>query len=97
VAITAGLPSLDLARDMTECRGDREEGIARWIRAAATDGRLTALTPPSPPPSWNAWSRASPSGRNSPWANPRWARPRQKAVAEGAVEMFLARYGSRTG
>ena len=75
VAITAGLHSPDLARDMIERLGDREEGIARWIRAAATDGRLDTPDPPSPPPNWKPWSRASPSGRNSPWANRRWASP----------------------
>src|SRR3546814_5651949 len=45
VAITAGLHSPDLARDLIERLGDREEGIARWSRAAATDGRLDTPEP----------------------------------------------------
>lgn len=93
VAIAAGLHAPDLARDMVERLGEREAGIARWVRAAAADGRLDAPDP--------AFAAAQLEGLIKSFAfwpqlamgQPPLGRARQKTVAEGAVDMFLARYG----
>ena len=95
MAITASLPSLDLARDMTECRGDREEGIARWIRAAAADGCLDAPDPAFAAAQLECLVKGFAFWPQLAMGQPPLGEARQKVVAEGAVEMFLARYGSR--
>ena len=83
VAITAGLHSPDLARDMIERLGDREEGIARWIRAAAADGRLD-----TPDPAFAAAQLETLVKGFAFWPllamdQPRWARPGRRPWPRG--------------
>jgi TetR/AcrR family transcriptional regulator of autoinduction and epiphytic fitness len=97
VAITAGLHAPDLARDMIERLGDREEGIARWIRAAAADGRLDTPDPAFASAQLECLVKGFAFWPQLAMGQPPLGKARQKTVAEGAVEMFLARYGSRGG
>jgi TetR/AcrR family transcriptional regulator of autoinduction and epiphytic fitness len=95
VAITAGLHSPDLARDMIERLGDREEGLARWVRLAAEDGRLDARDPAFAAMQLECLVKGFAFWPQLAMGQPSLDEAREKTVAEGAVEMFLARYGAR--
>ncbi|MDR6990517.1 TetR/AcrR family transcriptional regulator [Luteimonas sp. 3794] len=93
VAIAAGLHSPELARQMLERLGDREEGITTWVRAAAADGRLK-----TPDPLFASHQLQSLVKGFAFWPQMSMGQPaldaaQQRQVAEGAVDMFIARYG----
>jgi len=93
VAIAAGLHSPELARQMIARLGDREEGITTWVRAAAADGRLkiddvvfASMQLQSLVKGFAFWPQMS-------MGQPALDAAQQRQVADGAVDMFLARYG----
>ena len=93
IAIVAGLHHPDLARAMIASLDQREAGFAAWIRAAVADGTLKA-----PDPAFAAQQLESLVKGFAFWpqlamGQPPLAEAEQAAVAEGAVEMFLAYYG----
>ncbi|TYT26152.1 TetR/AcrR family transcriptional regulator [Luteimonas viscosa] len=93
VAIVAGLHSPDLARQLVELLGQREHAMTAWVRAAAADGRLrtgdsafAAMQLESLVKGVAFWPQVA-------MGQPPLTQAQQAAVAESAVEMFLARYG----
>lgn len=93
IAIIAGLHHPDLARDMIATLGQREAGFAAWIRAAAADGKLK-----TPDPAFAAQQLESLVKGFAFWpqvamGQPLLAPAQEDAVADSAVEMFLAHYG----
>lgn len=93
VAIAAGLHSPDLARQMLERLGDREEGISTWVRAAAADGRLKTDDPLFASLQLQSLVKGAAFWPQMSMGQPALDAARQRQVAEGAVDMFLARYG----
>lgn len=93
VAIVAGMHSPDLARAMMARLGHREAGFAAWIRAAAADGRLKTRDPAFAAAQLESLLKGAAFWPQLTLGQPPLGRARQKAVAEGAVDMFLARYG----
>jgi len=93
VAIAAAIRSPELAQEMVERMGQREEGLTLWIRAAAADGRLktddplfAAMQMQSLVKGFAFWPQIS-------LAQAPLTPARQQQVAETAVDMFLAYYG----
>ncbi|KPN17263.1 TetR family transcriptional regulator [Xanthomonas sp. Mitacek01] len=93
VAIAAGLHSPTLARDMLERLGDREEGITTWVRAAAADGRLKTDDPLFAAMQLQALVKGPAFWPQMSMGQPALDAAQQRQVADGAVDMFLARYG----
>ena len=93
VAIAAGLHSPDLARQMLERLGDREEGITTWVRAAAADGRLKIDDPLFASHQLQSLVKGFAFWPQMSICQPALDAAQQRQVAEGAVDMFLARYG----
>ncbi|MEN5313519.1 TetR/AcrR family transcriptional regulator [Pseudomonas koreensis] len=92
VAIAATIHSPERAQDMVARMGEREEGLTVWIRAALADGRLKAVEAEFAAQqvqgllkSFGFWPQIS-------MGQPPLDAETQKAVAESALEMFLARY-----
>jgi len=92
VAIAATIHSPERAQDMVARMGEREEGLTVWIRAAQADGRLKAVDADFAAQqvqgllkSFGFWPQIS-------MGLPPLDADTQKAVAESAMEMFLARY-----
>ncbi|MDX9673319.1 MULTISPECIES: TetR/AcrR family transcriptional regulator [unclassified Pseudomonas] len=92
VAIAATIHSPERAQDMVARMGEREEGLTVWIRAALADGRLKAVDAEFAAQqvqgllkSFGFWPQIS-------MGQPPLDAATQKAVAESALEMFLARY-----
>jgi TetR/AcrR family transcriptional regulator of autoinduction and epiphytic fitness len=92
VAIAATIHSPERAQDMVARMGEREEGLTVWIRAAQADGRLKAVDPEFAAQqvqgllkSFGFWPQISMGQAPLDAAT-------QQAVAESAMEMFLAQY-----
>ncbi|WP_025112884.1 TetR/AcrR family transcriptional regulator [Pseudomonas sp. H1h] len=92
VAIAATIHSPERAQDMVARMGEREEGLTVWIRAAQADGRLKAVDAEFAAQqlqgllkSFGFWPQIS-------MGQPPLDAATRKAVAESALEMFLARY-----
>lgn len=92
VAIAATIHSPERAQDMVARMGAREEGLTVWIRAAQADGRLKSVDAAFAGQqlqgllkSFGFWPQIS-------MGQPPLDAATQKAVAESALEMFLARY-----
>ena len=92
VAIAATIHSPERAQDMVARMGEREEGLTVWIRAALADGRLKTVNAEFAAQqvqgllkSFGFWPQIS-------MGLPPLDADTQKAVAESAMEMFLARY-----
>lgn len=92
VAIAATIHSSERAQDMVARMGEREEGLTVWIRAALADGRLKSVDADFAAQqvqgllkSFGFWPQIS-------MGLPPLDADTQKAVAESALEMFLARY-----
>jgi TetR/AcrR family transcriptional regulator of autoinduction and epiphytic fitness len=93
VAIAAGLHSPELARQMLERLGDREEGITTWVRAAAADGRLKIDDPLFASHQLQSLVKGFAFWPQMSMGQPALDAAQQRQVADGAVDMFLARYG----
>lgn len=93
VAIAAGLHSPDLARQMMARLGDREEGITTWVRAAADDGRLRTGDPVFVSMQLQSLIKGAAFWPQMSMGQPALTTAQQRQVAEGAVDMLLARYG----
>lgn len=92
VAIAATIHSPERAQNMIERMSEREEGLTVWIRAAQADGRLKPVDPEFAAhqvqgllKTFGFWPQMS-MGRAALDVD------MQNAVAESALEMFLARY-----
>lgn len=93
VALAACMHSPDLAREMMARLGSREAGLVTWVRAAAADGRLEAADPVFAAAQLESLIKGAAFWPQLTLGQPALGKARQKAVAEGAVDMFLARYG----
>jgi len=93
IAIAAGLHHPDLAREMIESLGQREEGLTAWVRAAAADGRLEAADPGLAAKQLEALVKGFAFWPQIAMGQPLLTEAEQEAVASAAVEMFLACYG----
>lgn len=97
IAIAAGLHHPDLAREMIEDLDQREEGLATWIRAAAEDGRLAAPDPAFAAAQLHALVKGFAFWPQIAMGQPPLSTAQRDAVADGAVDMFLAHYGRKRG
>lgn len=93
VAIAAGVHSPDLARKMIEKLGDREAGLVIWVRDAAADGRIKTKDPVFAAMQLESLIKGFAFWPQIAMGQLPLDKARQKQVVEGAVEMFLARYG----
>lgn len=78
---------------MLERLGDREEGITTWVRAAAADGRLKIDDPLFASHQLQSLVKGFAFWPQMSMGQPALDAAQQRQVAEGAVDMFLARYG----
>ena len=92
VAIAAGLHSPDRARDIVARMSDREEGLTVWIRAAAADGRLKTPDPVFAAQQLQSLVKGFAFWPQITMGQPPLTEAQQRAVAESAVDMFLAYY-----
>lgn len=92
VAITAGVQFPDLAREMIERLGDREAGLAAWVRAAAAAGRLKTTDPAFAAMQLETLVKGFAFWPQIAMGQPPLDKARQKQVAEAAVDMFLSYY-----
>ena len=93
IAIVAGLHHPELAREMIETLGQREAGFAAWIRAAAADGTLKAPDPAFAAQQLEALVKGFAFWPQLAMGQPPLTPAQEAAVAQAAVEMFLAYYG----
>lgn len=93
VAIAAGVQFPELARELLARLGDREAGLVTWMRAAVADGRLKTKDPVFAATQLEALVKGFAFWPQIAMGQPPLTRARQKQVADGTVEMFLARYG----
>ncbi len=93
VAIAAGLHAPELAREMIESLGQREQGLTAWIRAAAADGKLDAPDPAFASMQLQALIKGFAFWPQIAMGQPLLTDAAEDAVATAAVDMFLAHYG----
>lgn len=92
VAIAATIHSPERAQDMVARMGEREEGLTVWIRAAQADGRLKAVEADFAAQQMQGLLKSFGFWPQISMGLPPLDADTQKAVAESALEMFLARY-----
>ncbi|EUB86198.1 TetR/AcrR family transcriptional regulator [Pseudomonas sp. GM30] len=92
VAIAATIHSPERAQDMVARMGEREEGLTVWIRAAQADGRLKAVEAEFAAQQMQGLLKSFGFWPQISMGLPPLDADTQKAVAESALEMFLARY-----
>jgi TetR/AcrR family transcriptional regulator, regulator of autoinduction and epiphytic fitness len=92
VAIAAGIHSPERARDMVARMGEREEDLTVWIRAAAADGRLKTPDPVFASQQLQGLVKAFAFWPQVTMGQSTLTAEEQKAIAESAADMFLARY-----
>ncbi|RNF82064.1 TetR/AcrR family transcriptional regulator [Montanilutibacter psychrotolerans] len=97
VAIAAGIHSPERAQEMVARMGDREEGLTRWIRSAAADGRLTTPDPVFASLQLQGLVKAFAFWPQVTLGQPPLTPDRQALVAESATDLFLAHYGRQPG
>lgn len=98
VAIAAGMQFPELARAMIERLGDREAGLATWVRAAATAGHLKTTDPAFAAMQLETLVKGFAFWPQIAMGQPPLDEARQKQVAEAAVDMFLSYYaGAEAG
>ncbi|MDH5824657.1 TetR/AcrR family transcriptional regulator [Luteimonas sp. RD2P54] len=93
VAIVASLHSPELARQLMELLGRREHAMTTWVRAAAADGRLRTEDPAFAAQQLESLVKGAAFWPQIAMGQAPLTDAQQDAVAESAVEMFLARYG----
>jgi TetR/AcrR family transcriptional regulator of autoinduction and epiphytic fitness len=93
VAIAAGIHSPERAQDMVARMGEREEGLTRWIRAAAADGRLKLKDPLFASQQLQGMVKGFAFWPQITLGLPPLSAKEQRRVAESAADMFLAHYG----
>jgi TetR/AcrR family transcriptional regulator of autoinduction and epiphytic fitness len=92
VAIAAGIHSPERARDMVARIGEREEDLTIWIRAAAADKRLKIQDPAFAAAQLHALVKAFAFWPQVTMGQAPLEPAEQLKIAEGAADMFLARY-----
>jgi len=92
VAIAATIHSPERAQNMIERMGEREEGLTVWIRAAQADGRLKPVDPEFAAHQVQGLLKAFAFWPQISLGRAALDPDAQNAVAESALEMFLARY-----
>jgi TetR/AcrR family transcriptional regulator of autoinduction and epiphytic fitness len=92
-AIAAAIHSPERAREMVSRLGEREEDLGAWIRAAANDGRLSIDDPRFASEQLQGLVKSFAFWPQVAMGQPAVAAgPAQRALAESAADMFLARY-----
>ncbi|WP_144637635.1 TetR/AcrR family transcriptional regulator [Bordetella genomosp. 13] len=94
VAVATGVHAPDLARKIVDQLGEREAGIAVWVRDAAKDGRLQVKDPAFAAMQLECLVKGFAFWPQIAMGQPPLGKARQKQVLEGAVDMFLARYAA---
>ncbi|BBP72398.1 TetR family transcriptional regulator [Pseudomonas sp. Seg1] len=92
VAIAATIHSPKRAQNMVERMGEREEALTVWIRAAQADGRLKPVDPQFAAHQVQGLLKTFGFWPQMSLGQPPLDAEMQNAVAESALEMFLARY-----
>ncbi|WP_434766452.1 TetR/AcrR family transcriptional regulator [Pseudomonas triticicola] len=92
VAIAATIHSPERAQNMIERMGEREEGLTVWIRAAQADGRLKPVDPEFAAHQVQGLLKAFAFWPQISLGRAALDPDAQNAVAESALDMFLARY-----
>lgn len=92
VAIAATIHSPERAQNMIERMGEREEGLTVWIREAQADGRLKPVDPEFAAHQVQGLLKAFAFWPQISLGRAALDPDAQDAVAESALEMFLARY-----
>lgn len=92
VAIAATIHSPERAQNMIERMGEREEGLTVWIRAAQADGRLMPVDPEFAAHQVQGLLKAFAFWPQISLGRAALDPDAQNAVAESALEMFLALY-----
>lgn len=92
VAIAATIHSPERAQNMIERMGEREEGLTVWIRAAQADGRLKPVDPEFAAHQVQGLLKAFAFWPQISLGRAALDPDTQNAVAESALEMFLALY-----
>lgn len=92
VAIAATIHSPERAQNMIERMGKREEGLTVWIRAAQADGRLKPVDPEFAAHQVQGLLKAFAFWPQISLGRAALDPDAQNAVAESALEMFLALY-----
>jgi len=92
VAIAAGIHSPERARDMVARLGEREEDLTVWIRAAAADKRLRIADPVFAAHQLQGLVKAFAFWPQVTMGQPPLSETEQRAIADSAADMFLARY-----
>lgn len=92
VAIAATIHSPERAQNMIERMGEREEGLTVWIRAAQADGRLKPVDPEFAAHQVQGLLKAFAFWPQISLGRAALEPDAQNAVAESALEMFLALY-----
>ncbi|WP_285405898.1 TetR/AcrR family transcriptional regulator [Pseudomonas sp. FR229a] len=92
VAIAATIHSPERAQNMIERMGEREEGLTVWIREAQADGRLKPVDPEFAAHQVQGLLKAFAFWPQISLGRAALDPDAQNAVAESALEMFLALY-----
>ncbi|WP_347901562.1 TetR/AcrR family transcriptional regulator [Pseudomonas purpurea] len=92
VAIAATIHSPERARDMVARLGEREEGLALWIRAAQADGKLKAVDPGFAAQQVQGLLKAFAFWPQVSMGQAALDVDQQTQVIESALDMFLACY-----
>lgn len=97
VLIAEAIHAPQRARDMLARLGDREEGLPVWIRAAMADGRLKQADPLFAAEQLYGLVKGFAFWPQITMGQPPLGQARQRQVAEGAADMFLAYYEQAKG
>ncbi|MBC3364584.1 TetR/AcrR family transcriptional regulator [Pseudomonas sp. SWRI154] len=92
IAIAATIHSPERAQDMVARMGEREEGLAVWIRMAQADGRLKPVDPAFAAQQMHGLIKTFAFWPQISMGQPSLASPEQAQVIESALDMFLACY-----
>ncbi|MGE8413166.1 MAG: TetR/AcrR family transcriptional regulator [Pseudomonas sp.] len=92
VAIAAAIHSPERAQNMVARLGEREEGLARWIRGAQADGRLKPVDPEFAAQQLHGLLKSFALWPQITLGQPPLAADVQSRVVESALDMFLGHY-----
>ncbi|WP_445570793.1 TetR/AcrR family transcriptional regulator [Pseudomonas sp. E102] len=92
IAIAATIHSPERAQDMVSRMGQREEGLAAWIRQAQADGRLKPVEPAFAAQQMHGLLKTFAFWPQVSMGQPNLTQEEQTHVIESALDMFLNRY-----
>ncbi|MFW9270073.1 TetR/AcrR family transcriptional regulator [Pseudomonas sp. NR3] len=92
IAIAATIHSPERAQDMVSRMGQREEGLAAWIRQAQADGRLKPVEPAFAAQQMHGLLKTFAFWPQVSMGQPSLTQEEQTHVIESALDMFLNRY-----